>query len=557
MRVTEIAKGRLSHKALDPDGVYILDQGGFQIFVWNGRKESKDEKLQRFKLGVNYCRSKGYPDYTKVEMLSRGFETSTFKQCFVDWPHEQLTSFENQKTYSAGQGIAKITQTKFDAINLHEKRKREDAKMIDDGSGKVDVFRTENFKLVPQPRELKGTFFGGDCYVILYTYQKNKKENYVIYYWLGLNSTQDEKGAAAILAVKMDDSLGGAPIQIRVVQGKEPPHFLKIFKGELIIYRGGKASGFRGHQEEVQQSGNPRLFQVRGNTTGKKALEVEAVAASLNSNDVFVLTIPLKGFLWYGKGCSGDERELAKTLASKVAPRYSDDFEIMPESQETDEFWKYLGGKGEYASGMMYEEEIPDFEPRLFLCSNANGRFEVEEICNFTQEDMEADDVMLIDMHSSVFVWVGIEANVTEKSEAMKTALDYLKKDPAGRDMHKVQVMVVKQGYEPPQLTGLFPGWNDEVFAQGKSYEEIKNELNDQNAGITLVTEELRKFSFDIKYPYNVLTRPVLPDGVDPTKKEYYLSPEEFEEVFSMNWDTYEDLPTWKQNELKKQKSLF
>lgn len=27
----------------------------------------------------------------------------------------------------------------------------------------------------------------------------------------------------------------------------------------------------------------------------------------------------------------------------------------MPEAQETAEFWKYLGGKGEYASGLMYE----------------------------------------------------------------------------------------------------------------------------------------------------------------------------------------------------------
>jgi hypothetical protein len=56
--------------------------------------------------------------------------------------------------------------------------------MFDDGNGKIDVWRVEDFKLVPQPRDLYGTFFGGDCYVILYTYLKDRREQYIVYYWL-------------------------------------------------------------------------------------------------------------------------------------------------------------------------------------------------------------------------------------------------------------------------------------------------------------------------------------------------------------------------------------
>ena len=56
--------------------------------------------------------------------------------------------------------------------------------MFDDGSGNVEVWRIENFELVLQPKELYGTFFGGDSYVILYTYQKNNKSCFVVYYWL-------------------------------------------------------------------------------------------------------------------------------------------------------------------------------------------------------------------------------------------------------------------------------------------------------------------------------------------------------------------------------------
>ena len=47
----------------------------------------------------------------------------------------------------------------------------------------------------------------------------------------------------------MDDNLGGEPVQVRVVQGKEPVHFLAMFQGKLIIYQGGISSSFDGKQK--------------------------------------------------------------------------------------------------------------------------------------------------------------------------------------------------------------------------------------------------------------------------------------------------------------------
>lgn len=556
MRVTEIATGRLKSELMDPNETYIIDQGGMSVYVRVGNKIDKELKLQNLKVAVNYLRSKKYPDYTQVTMVTQGCETPLFKQLFIDWPQKGFTV--NQKTYNVGHGIAHVKQTKFDAATLHERKRRQQEKMFDDGKGKIDVWRVEDFKLVPQPRELYGTFFGGDCYVILYTYTKDRREHYIIYYWLGLKSTADERGTAAHMAVKMDDSLGGAPMQIRVTQGKEPEHFMRIFKGQMIVYRGGKSSGFRGHQQEVQQSGQPRLFQVHGfGPDSKKALEVEVCAASLNSNDVFLLLTQSEGYLWYGKGCSGDERELAKELAGRVAPRFAEDFEKIQECREPERFWQFLGGKGEYASGHYFEQEIPEYPARLFLCSNATGRFEVEEIFNFTQEDVEDDDVMLLDTHDTCFIWVGKEANITEKKEAMTTALEFVRTDPSGRDPEKVQMIVIKQGYEPPQFTGHFPAWNDDIFAHGKSYEQIKKELRDENAGISFVQDELTKFSFDRKYPYSALVIDDIPEGVDPTRKEYYLTPEEFEKYFKISFKDYEQKPQWQKDLLKKKVGLF
>ena len=40
--------------------------------------------------------------------------------------------------------------------------------------------------------------------------------------------------------MKLDDEVGGKAIQVRVVQGKEPRHFIKMFGGKMVVFSGGK-----------------------------------------------------------------------------------------------------------------------------------------------------------------------------------------------------------------------------------------------------------------------------------------------------------------------------
>eukprot|EP00733_Pompholyxophrys_punicea_P002028 Pompholyxophrys_punicea_v1_NODE_1312_length_797_cov_15.516173.p1 type:complete len:124 gc:universal NODE_1312_length_797_cov_15.516173:196-567(+) len=103
--------------------------------------------------------------------------------------------------------------------------------------------------------------------------------------------------------MQLDDAMGGAPVQVRVVQNKEPDHFLCLFKGKFIIHRGGKASGFKNlnAKDEFDTSGT-RLFHVKGTTElNTKATQVPLKAASLNSNDCFVLESPKTTWVWYGE----------------------------------------------------------------------------------------------------------------------------------------------------------------------------------------------------------------------------------------------------------------
>lgn len=55
----------------------------------------------------------------------------------------------------------------------------------------------------------------------------------------GRHATVDELAASAYLAVQMDQQFNGEPVQVRVNMGKEPRHFLAIFKGKLVIFEVG------------------------------------------------------------------------------------------------------------------------------------------------------------------------------------------------------------------------------------------------------------------------------------------------------------------------------
>ncbi len=68
---------------------------------------------------------------------------------------------------------------------MHEKGSRESQTLVDDGTGKVEIWKIEDFEPVPLEKALYGQFFGGDSYVILYTYLANNKEAYIIYFWQG------------------------------------------------------------------------------------------------------------------------------------------------------------------------------------------------------------------------------------------------------------------------------------------------------------------------------------------------------------------------------------
>lgn len=58
-------------------------------------------------------------------------------------------------------------------------------------------------------------------------------------------------------------------------------------------------------------------------------------------------------------------------------------------------------------------------------------------------------------------------------------------------------------------------------------------------------------------YPAKVLKAKLLPADVDATKKEDYLSDDEFKEVFKTSKQDFAASPTWKRKQLKKDAGFF
>ncbi|XP_029549608.1 advillin isoform X1 [Salmo trutta] len=555
MKVIEVATRPLVQDMLNHDDCYFLDQGGVKIFVWKGKQANKAERQAAMSRALEFIKLKNYPTTTNVETVNDGAESALFKQLFQSWSVKEQTVGLG-KTHNVGR-VANVTQEKFDATRMHVMPDvAAQERMVDDGTGQVQVWRIEDLELVPVEPQWHGFFYGGDCYLVLYTYEVHNKLNYLLYMWQGRHASQDEIAASAFQAVALDQKYGDQPVQVRITMGKEPRHFMAMFKGKMVIFEGGTSRKGTSDPEPPI-----RLFQVHGSdASNTKAIEVPALAASLNSNDVFLLRSQSGIHLWCGKGSSGDERAMAKEVSSVIG-QHSTAEEIVVEGQEPVEFWDLLGGKAPYANDKRLQQAALDHQQRLFECSNKTGRFIVTEVTQFTQDDLSEDDVMLLDTWDQVFLWVGNEANELEKKEAVVTSQEYLRTHPGSRDPD-TPILLIKQGYEPPTFTGWFTAWDPSKWSGGKTYEELKKELGEVTFLIRITNEQNgveTKKNFQSYPPKDLINKLAneLPKGVEPTQKEKHLSDSDFSAIFGMSKNLFASLPLWKQLSIKKGKGLF
>uniref|UniRef100_A0A8D8W0P4 Advillin n=1 Tax=Cacopsylla melanoneura TaxID=428564 RepID=A0A8D8W0P4_9HEMI len=545
--VTEVKTGPLYQSDLKSKVLidsFIIDQGGRAMWVWVGKGASKKERTESMKNAHDFVKNNKYDQNIPVTRVVEHGEPAEFKSLFSNWrdPDEVVRS-TNQ--YSIGR-IAKVAPKDVDMSSVHTSPQlAASTRLVDNGKGTKTVWRIKNVELEPIDESMYGVFFGGDCYLVHYKYELGD----ILYYWLGSHRSVKEQTALAIQTVEKDNKdISGNAVQVRIIQGKESQHFLTIFNGSAII--------FKGEYQDVLP--DTFLLHISGNNEfNTKATEVNMSASCLNSNDVFILKKEKAYFIWCGKGSTGDEREMAKIIAKRIS---KDDYNVIFEGQEKDEFWRTIGGKQEYASTKKLAILHDPMPARLFQISNATGKFRVEEIMNLSQQDLVPEDVMLLDARDTIFLWLGEKANRDEIKESTNLAIEYLKTDPSNRDLD-TPIMVIKQGYEPATFRGWFGPWDPDLWKGHKTYEELRDLIELDNPVLQVeVKTSTEDFTTCPKYSYDTLKVKdieALPVGVDATHKEVYLSAEEFMNIFKMDYDSFKALPKWRQDKLKKSVDLF
>lgn len=455
------------------------------------------------------------------------------------------------------------------------------------------------------PDSSYGQFHSGDTYVVRWQYtvsqtgrhlsgQRSRhvaagRERCAYFFWHGRDSTVTEQGASALLTVELDEERGP---HVRVLQGREPPCFLNLFKGKMVVYNGKR-------QEEATHSGDWRMFVVRGECPLEAALvETPVGVQNLRSRGSFLVLSRSTGrcYLWHGAKCSPHFVEVAQAAAKAIVEEtpkemsLSEDVELklteVKEGAEERGFWDAFGGdkkKKQHLFVSLLDSTLDfDFTPRLFHMTLVSGTFEANEVfCPFQKTDvpcaypfLQSDlynapqpAVFFLDNRHEMYIWQGwwpandsetglprvpnssekVRWNTTRRL-AMETALHYSQEtnpsDPP-------KVYLVFAGLEPVEFTCLFPEWQDRDDIATINIRE------DRTHGDRLSVQETLSQLTKTHYTLKELKSVPLPEGVDPKRLESYLTDEDFEEVFECTKAKFYGLPNWMQNKHKKQAGLF
>lgn len=469
----KIIEGELCKSLLENNKCYLLDCGS-EVFVWVGRVTQVEDRKAASQAAEEFVSRQNRPKSTRITRLIQGYETRSFKSNFESWPLGSATSSSEEGRGKVAallkqQGVGVKGMTKGAPVN-------EEVPPLLEGGGKMEVWCVDGSAKTQLPKEDIGKFYSGDCYIILYTYHSgDRKDDYFLCCWFGKDSIEEDQKRASHLANSMSNSLKGRPVQGHIFQGKEPPQFVALFQ-PMVVLKGGLSSGYKkfveekGLADETYTAECVALFRLSGiSIHNNKAVQVDAVATSLNSTECFLLQSGSSVFSWNGNQCTAEQQLLAAKLAEFLKPGVT--LKHAKEGTESSAFWYALGGKQSYTSNKVAPEISRD--PHLFTFSFNKGKFQVEEIYNFTQDDLLTEDILILDTHAEVFVWVGQCVDSKEKQNAFEIGMKYIEMATSLDGLSpNVPLYKVTEGNEPRFFTTYFSWDLAKANVQGNSFQK-------------------------------------------------------------------------------------
>ncbi|XP_051988644.1 supervillin-like isoform X3 [Xyrauchen texanus] len=417
-----------------------------------------------------------------------------------------------------------------------------------------------------------GQFHEGNTYALRWTYSltplvdqmtRDQKRS-ALFIWKGRNSNISGRDLSPTLTNQCSS-------QVFVTEGEEPPCFLQLFQGGMVIHR----------QHSSRDTDGWRLFCVRGDVPVEGSLlEVECSRSSLRSRGSLLLLNSQQGvlYLWHGCKAHSRARQVAKQTVQCLIQMCPSELGLttgrcvnvqeVEEGRESAAFWQVIGPQDRKLYDCMLQDPGKyKFTPRLFHLSAQSGTFKGVELISpshvngvitampFLQDKMYAiphPTLFLLDNYLEVYLWQSGEASVSqcphwdkEKKCAMETALQYCRERNPRRPPF---AYLIDEGAEPLTFTNIFPSWEMRV----------KPELQDciVHKKLVLVQDALAAIN-KIQFPLQDLLKRPLPEGVDPLHLENYLSQHDFKVALEMTWEDYNCLSDLQKMDLKKSKGLY
>lgn len=312
----------------------------------------------------------------------------------------------------------------------------------------LQIWRIVNFEVKTWPKSQYGEFFNGDSYIVLNTYKLPDEEEfqYDVHFWIGKYSTQDEYTTAAYKTVELDTYLDDKPIQHREVAGYESQKFRSYFES-ITLLKGGAESGFNHVTPEAYVT---RLFQIERQSNKQiTCKQIPLKKGNLNSDDVFLIDNGLIIYQYNGKNCSRDEKFKGATVAKKLKEeRKNASIEIVEEdSIEEDHPAMILMKEGKSKS-----KETKEAKKEMWRVSDEDGSLDLDPVSGYGRQLLESKDVFVINTGSHVFCWIGKDASVDERRNALSYASNYVNKS----DFPWLPISVVAEGREDKAFNEFF-----------------------------------------------------------------------------------------------------
>ncbi|MBA0565002.1 hypothetical protein Golob_009902 [Gossypium lobatum] len=445
----------------------------------------------------DFLRKQERSNGTHLTFLTEGLETSIFKSYFNSWPQTAET-----KLYDEGrEKVAAIFKHQgYEVKELPE----EDVQSYINCRGTLKVWRVNGHELSLLPASEQTKLYSGDCYIVQYTYPGTERDESLFYAWLGQGSVLEDRADAVFHMDAIVDSARGDPVMAsflfpsptlcavaQIAQNKEPLQFFLIFQ-TLIVYKGGISAGYKkfvaetGVDDDTYDEKKTALFRVQGTgPENMQAIQVDHVSSSLNSSYCYILQSGTSVFTWIGNLTSSKDHDLLDRMIELINLAWQPI--SVREGSEPDSFWSSLGGKTEYPR----EKEMKKFieDPHLFKFTCTEGKqvilsfllfsgriicfflgsevfwliyfglvwFQVKEIYSFTQDDLTTEDVLVLDCHKEIYVWIGRHSTIKSKQEALNLGLKFLQTNILEEELSlEAPIYVVTEGHEPPFFTCFF-----------------------------------------------------------------------------------------------------